>query len=125
MDFIEKFFTLKFIKYVFWGAFNNAIAYAIYAGTLYLGGHYTLAAFSSWFLGILLTFFTMSKFVFESSDNSRIFVFYLVHIGIFLLNIAVLSVYDSLGFNLYIGGLVNMLFIPLVSFYLMNTLVFK
>ena len=116
---------MKIAKFLFWGLVNNGIAYALFAGIFYLTGAYIAAAVVTWLFGVLISFITMSKFVFCNRDRSKVYAFYLFNVVLLIVNLAVLSIYERAGINLYFGGLVNVAVIALVSYHFLNRYLFK
>lgn len=96
----------QFGKFIVVGILNTAFGYGTYAAFLYIGLHYAAASFLATILGVVFNFFTTGRLVFQNSDNSRIFGFFLVYGIVYVFNLAGLSLLDKLQFNLYLAGLI-------------------
>ena len=116
----------QFIRFLIIGGLNTAFAYLIYAFSIFIGLHYTLAALAQTVLGTLFSFKTMGCFVFDNPDNRLIFKFIAVYTVCYFLNIGFLRVLTQMGIsNLYIAGLISSALVALISFCLNKWVVFR
>lgn len=116
----------QFIRFLIIGAVNTAFAYAVYAISIFIGLHYTLAALAQTVLGTLFSFKTMGCFVFDNPDNKLLFKFIAVYTGCYFLNIGFLRLLTQFILsNLYIAGLISSALVALVSFCLNKWVVFR
>ena len=116
----------QFIRFLIIGGVNTVFAYSIYALSIFLGAHYTLAVLLSTVIGTCFSFKTMGTMVFDNPDNMLIFKFIAVYALCYFLNIGILRVLTLVGVtNLYVAGLTSSLLVALVSFSLNKWVVFR
>ena len=115
----------KFRKFLLVGVVNTIFGYSLYALFLSLGFHYNIAVLFSTILGILFNFKTIGKFVFNKSSNQFFLKFVSSYVIIYFLNITLLSIFDYFGFNMYLAGLIAIICLAFVSFYLNKKFVFN
>lgn len=119
-------FSRQFIVYLLVGVLNTAFGYGVYALFIFLGLHYTAATFLSTVIGILFNFKTIGGIVFKSKDNRLIFRFFGVYAICYLINIACLKAMTLMGMsNMYLAGLILLLPVALLAFYLNKRFVFR
>lgn len=114
----------QFVRFVAVGVFNTFFGFAVYVGLLYLGLHYTIAAFLSVAIGALFNFQTTGHFVFGTRHRSFLFKFCTVYLIIYLLKVTGLYVLLQVGINNYLGGAILIIPLAAVSFTLNKTWVF-
>ena len=117
----------KPIKFLVVGGINTVFGYSCYAGFLFMGLHYSLAALFATLVGIAFNYLTTSRFVFNASSAniSRGLGFVLVYSLQYFINISLLWVLEQRGFNPYISGLILVLPMAGVSYLLLNHLVYN
>jgi putative flippase GtrA len=113
-----------FLQYLLTGILNTVFGYAVFAGGIYIGLPNWLALLSSTILGTLFNFKTFGRLVFDSQDNSRIFIFIGVYGVLYLLNLTLIRLFVSFGLNSYEAGFIGMLLIIPISFYANKKIVF-
>jgi len=106
------------------GALNTLFGYSTYAFLLFIGLHYTLAAFLATCAGVLFNFKTTGRIVFQNTKNSLLFKFILVYAVLYVINIAILKFFLLIGINAYWGGAICILPMALLGFLLNKHLVF-
>lgn len=120
------FFDRLFLRFLFIGGVNALFGYSIFALFVFFGFIYPLAVLFATILGVLFNFKTISKFVFNQSENSRIFHFVSVYIFIYCLNVFGLWWMEILGLgNKYIAGAVLLVPLAIISFALNKKYVFS
>ena len=113
-----------FIKFIFIGVINTIFYYLLYSIILYLFSNYVLAVILGNIIGILFSFNTFSKYVFEKKGN--LIKFFLIYGWNIVLNLLVIKLYIIfIGENLYIAGLFATGVVALNSFILNKIYVFK
>jgi putative flippase GtrA len=117
--------TLRFIKFLLVGFINTCFGYGTFALLLFLGLHYAFASLVGTILGVVFNFFTTGRLVFQNSNNLLIGKFISVYIIIYVINLACLAILNHYNFNLYIGGLLLILPLAFLAFYLNQRFVFK
>jgi putative flippase GtrA len=115
----------RFLKFVFVGIVNTVFGYSIYALLLMLGVRYTLAVLFSTIIGSLFNFKTIGKLVFKNSENKLILKFLLIYAVVYIISISVIKVCALLDFNLYLGGIIALIFTVPTSFLLNREFVFR
>ena len=115
------------IKFLVVGAVNTVFGYSCYAGLLFIGLHYSLAALFGMLLGIAFNYLSTSKYVFNTTpaNISRVIRFVLVYSLQYLLNVLCLWFLEQSGFNPYISGLLLILPMAVVSYLLLNYFVYN
>ncbi|MCL2335252.1 MAG: GtrA family protein [Endomicrobia bacterium] len=116
----------QFISFLFVGALNTVFGYSMYALFIFLGLKYPVAVLFSTILGVLFNFKTIGVLVFKNGDNRLILRFFAVYAIIYVLNVAGLALLKSAGSqNMYINGLILVLPLALLSFFLNKKFVFE
>ena len=115
----------RFIRFLLVGGLNTAFGYGIFALFIFIGIHYTIAAFLSSAAGITFSFFTTGRLVFNNRDNRLIFKFVSVYGLLYLFNVAGLKLGLILGYNEYISGAVLLLPSALLAYLLQKIIVFR
>ena len=115
------------IKFFVVGTVNTVFGYSCYAGLLFIGLHYSLAALCGTLLGIAFNYLSTSKYVFNTTPASisRVIRFMLVYSLQYFINVSCLWFLEQSGFNPYISGLLLILPMAVVSYLLLNYLVYN
>jgi len=115
------------IKFLVIGAVNTVFGYSCYAGLLFIGLHYSLAALFGTLLGIAFNYLSTSRYVFNTppASISRGIRFVLVYSLQYFINVLCLWLLEQLGFNPYLSGLLLILPMAVVSYLLLNYLVYN
>jgi putative flippase GtrA len=113
------------IKFLGVGLVNTIFGYSVYLICLSIGINFALAALISTVLGIVFNFFTTSRLVFNSKENSLFFRFLLVYCILYAVTVIGLSVLHLWDVSYEIGGAVMILPNALLAFILNKTLVFS
>ena len=114
-----------FVRFLIVGIGNTFIGYGLFSVFLYLSLHYTLAALLATILGVLFNFFTTGRYVFFNRDNRLIFRFISVYIVVYLFNITGLKLGEVFDINFYFSGMLLIIPLALLSFFLNKHFVFK
>lgn len=123
-EFINHFWEKKLIRFLFVGGLNTLFGYIVFALGIFIGLHYSLATFFSIAFGILFNFKTTGSIVFKNHDNKLIFKFFAVYLVSYSLNVFFLYIFNILKISNYIGGLILILPMALMSFILQKKFVF-
>jgi putative flippase GtrA len=115
----------QFIRFILVGIVNTLFGYGCFAMFLYVGLHFTLAAFLATICGVIFNFKSTGTIVFGSHDNSLIFRFFGSYSIIYLINIAGLEMFYQIGVTPYIGGAILIFPLSILSFILNKRLVFN
>lgn len=116
---------LRLVNFLVVGLINTAFGYSVFALTLYLGFHYSVAVAVSTVLGTLFNFKATGRLVFNSRDNSKFLRFLLVYALLYCINVASIYLLLQIGIIAYLGGLIMVLPLSLLSYYLLSRYVFK
>jgi putative flippase GtrA len=128
MYLIQKY---RFLKFLLVGVLNTIFGYGVFALSVYAGMDYRYAVLLSTILGVLFNFKTIGTLVFGSKNNKLIFRFICVYVVIYLLNVEVLRLADSIQVNLepkvkiMIAGGILVLPLAIVSYVLNKLFVFR
>lgn len=114
----------QFIIFLIVGGINTVFSYSVYAASLFVGLHYTVAALIAFIAGPLFSFFTMGNIVFKQCRARNLMLFLISSIIICAVNLLLLK---CLGFfmNYYLAGIISSLVIPFISFFLNKNFVFN
>lgn len=115
----------RFIRFLLVGGLNTVFGYGVWAFLIFIGLHYMTATAIGTIIGILFNFKTTGCLVFRNHNNRLLWRFLSVYGIVYLLNIALLRGFELLNINLYIAGLIILLPLAGVSFFLMRCFVFK
>ncbi|MDR0645656.1 MAG: GtrA family protein [Elusimicrobiota bacterium] len=116
---------VKFIKFLFVGALNTAFGYACFVFFVALGFGEILAPLFSTVLGVLFNFKTTGVLVFNNKNNGLLPRFFAVYGIVYLCNVAGLKIALLCGLgNLYVAGLILILPLAFLAFYLNKEFVF-
>lgn len=115
----------KFIRFLIVGGINTLFGYSVFALFIFLNFHYSIATLISVILGILFNFKTTGKLVFENNENTLIFKFIGVYIGIYFVNVIGLKMFNILKVDMYLAGVLLILPTAIISFILNKKYVFK
>ena len=116
---------MVFFKYLFTGAFNTIFGYSIYAFLIFFELDKFFALFLAYFFGIFFNYFSYSKFTFDKEGKYIFFKFLIAYISIFILNLFILDFISNLILNDYMSQLFTLPIVVLVSFFILNKLVFR
>lgn len=125
MSLLRIFKNFKIIRFVIIGILNTFFGFTIYSFFIFIGLSYYLAAAISTVLGIIFNFKTMSKFVFQNSNNLLLCRYLLVYLLTYLLGIILIAILVNLGLNYYLAGLGAIILNAIITYFLLNNFVFN
>ena len=102
----------RLIRFLLVGIINSAVGYGLFALFIYLGLHYSFAAFVATILSICFNFLSTGKLVFKQSGKAQAVRFALVYIFLYGLNVVFLTLLLKTGITEYVGGF---LLIPVMA----------
>lgn len=117
--------NVQFIRFLMVGMVNTIFSYGVYALLLFLGIEYKVANFGALFAGIIFSFKTQGRFVFNNADYKSFFRFTCCMMIIYLLNIFIIGKLISVGFDAYQAGAVALIPVTLVSYFAQKLIVFR
>lgn len=120
-----KIIHARFVRFLLIGVVNTLFGYGCFALLLYLGLHYSVALSLGTIIGVLFNFKTTGYFVFKSKDNRPVLHFFAVYSIVFLVNLAGLKIFSSVGIDPYFGGALLVLPMAALAYILNKTFVFK
>lgn len=120
---------VQFIKFGLVGVTNTAVAYAIYALIIWLGGHYIVASSVSFIISVAWSFMLNNRFVFKKEAGEErvwwkvLLKTYLSYAltGLVLANVLLYLWIDVLGINQYIAFFLNLI-LTIPTNFLLNKL---
>jgi len=112
-------------SFILVGILNTIVGYSLYAVFIFLGFNYVWSVLFSTILGVLFNFKTFGKFVFNNSNNRKIFKFFGTYIIVFIVNISTIKTFLFFDFNDYMSGLIAIFPTSIISFVLNKYYVFK
>lgn len=118
-------FDSRLLRFVAVGALNTAVGYLIYAGLLFVGFNYAMAAGFGTVLAVLFNFKSTGRLVFGSRDNRLLVKFFGVYAVVYVVNVFGLWLITSSGVSPYTAGLITLAPAAALSFVLNKTLVFR
>jgi len=115
----------QFIRFVLVGAINTGFYYIIYSGFIFFGIDYKLSVLLATIIGVVFSFKTFGKYVFNNSDKKLIFRFISVYLLLYFLNVLFITLFNIFLKNYYISGFIATIFCAIISFILNKYFVFK
>jgi putative flippase GtrA len=117
--------SFQFIRYVFVGFLNTLFSYSVYAFILFLGFRFETASLVSIILGILFSFITQGFVVFKGVSAACFLRYLLTWCGLYFVNIWLIQMLASNGFNEYLAGAVATVPIVIMAYFAMRYFVFQ
>jgi putative flippase GtrA len=112
------------LRFVLVGALNTGFSYLVYSFLIWLGLQFALANLGALLMGVLFSFLTQGKFVFNNSDR-RLFLRFLVGwLVIYCINTLLIALLKWYGFNSYSAGALALAPVVLLSYVLQKFIVF-
>jgi len=115
----------QLFRFIVVGIANTGFYYIVYSGFVFFGIDYKLSVLFATIIGVLFSFKTFGKYVFNNSDKKLIFRFISVYIVLYFLNISFITLFDIVIKNYYISGFIATIFCAIISFLLNKYFVFK
>ena len=124
-DFLGNFDRAQAIRFVIVGLINTAFSYLIYAGLLYLGLNFALANLGAVILGILFSFRTQGRFVFNNTDRKLLGRFFVAWIVVYLVITSIIGTLGLYDIDPYIAGAIALPASAIASFFMQKYFVFR
>lgn len=115
----------KFVRFLIVGLLNTAFSYVLYAFFLWLGLNYAYANLLALIIGILFSFKTQGRFVFQNQSYRAFVPFLLCWIVIYLFNVALIRELLIFGFNPYAAGALALPPVVVFSYVTQKYIVFR
>ena len=122
---LVKFKSVELYKYLVVGGINTLFGYLIFAVSLFLGLHYSLAVLIATILGIVFNFQTYGRLVFMSHSWRLMGRFVFVYVTLYLINIVLLVLFNLFLIDLYLSGAIAILFVSYFGYVLNKRYVWK
>jgi putative flippase GtrA len=124
-SFIRAVWAVRFLRFLVVGGINTLFGSGVFALFIWIGLHYTIAAFLTEICGILFNFKTTGTIVFGSKDNRLIFRFFAVYLSVYLLRIGFLKLFSLYGIGPLIAAAIIVLPMSLLAYLLQRKFVFN
>jgi putative flippase GtrA len=112
------------LRFVAVGGVNTLFGYAAYATLLAVGLHYAAASFFGTIAAVTFNYFTTGGLVFGGLSRAALVRFVAAYVALYLVNVAALAALVRAGVDPYVGGLVLLAPMALLSYVAMRTFVF-
>ena len=113
------------IRFVFVGALNTAMGYAVYCLSLYAGLSVPKASLAAIVFGVVLSFLTQGLVVFGNATGGA-FLRFIANWGImYAIYVGVISALQTVGLSPYLGGLAAGGATTTVSYFILRDFVFR
>jgi putative flippase GtrA len=115
----------RFVRFLIVGGLNTAFGYGAYAALLAVGLHYAAALLLATIAGVCFNFVMTGGLVFDRALRARTMPrFFAAYAVIYAANVALIALLDETGIDAYAAGLLALLPMALLSFFLMRHFVF-
>jgi putative flippase GtrA len=115
----------RFLRFLVVGGLNTALNYGIYALLIFVGLGYIAAATLSFVAGLVISFKTHSRFVFDGRGNRAFLPYVASWLAIYLAHITTLGFLVRSGMNSYLAGAILVPPVAVISFLVMRFVVFR
>lgn len=118
---------LKFyFKFIIFGIINTIFFYLLYSVFVFIFKDYVIAVIFANLIGILFSFKTFGKFVFNNEDKKLLYKFLIVYCWNIFLNILLIRLFNEfIDNNLYLSGIFSTAVVAVNSFFLNKYYVFQ
>lgn len=128
MQLIKKIFSYKFVRFLFAGGLNTLFSYACFAVLMLIINQKEIVTTLNYIISVTFNYFTSSKIVFKEFGFSPLLLvkFYGTYVVTYIINLIHLHItVDIWGWNVYFSEFITLFYIPIISFVLQRTLVFR
>jgi len=115
----------QIIKFIVTGSVNTVVYYLLFSFFIYIQLDYKIAVLFATIIGVLFSFKTFGKYVFNNKNNKLIYKFFIVYAVIYILNILFIYLFNLYVNDYYSSGLFSTLICAIISFVLNKNYVFK
>jgi len=114
------------VRFLVVGAINTVFGYAVYAFFLWTGMHFSLAALGSQILGTAFNYATYGRLVFRQKlTRWSLFYFIAQYATLYFVSITIIQVAELAGVAPLIGGAINLMVVPVLTYFLGKYIVFR
>lgn len=118
-------FNVQFFRFLVVGTINTGFSYSVYALLLFLGLDYKLANLVALILGIIFSFVTQGRFVFQNT-NARLFLrFAFCWALLYIFNIRLIEFFINYGFDAYQAGAIAVPPMTVLSYFIQKIVIFR
>jgi len=115
-----------FFKFIIFGIINTIFFYLLYSVFVFIFKDYVIAVIFANLIGILFSFKTFGKFVFNNEDKKLLYKFLIVYCWNIFLNILLIRLFNEfIDNNLYLSGIFSTAVVAVNSFFLNKYYVFQ
>jgi putative flippase GtrA len=115
----------RFLRFLIVGGLNTAVNYGIYALLLFLGLGYLPAATLSFVTGLVISFKSQGRFVFQNRGRASFVRFVGSWLLIYVVHVSVLGLLVRSGVDSYLAGALLLVPTALLSFAVLRLVVFR
>jgi len=115
----------QFMRYLAVGAANTGFAILVYWAMLWAGLAVSLASLASVVVGILISFTTQSRFVFDNRDPWKLLPYFIVWSILYAFNLGLIWLLMRCGLDAYAAGFLSTPATVLLSYFLQKAFVFR
>ena len=115
----------QFMRFLAVGAANTGFNILVYWAMLWAGLAVPLASLASLVVGILISFTTQSRFVFDNRDPWKLLPYFIVWSILYAFNLGLIWLLMRCGLDPYAAGLLSTPATVLLSYFLQKTFVFR
>lgn len=116
---------MRFLRFLVVGGLNTAFNYGVYAFFVYVGTGHVVAATISFCVGLVVSFTTQGRLVFQSRGNRGFVPFVLSWLLIYVAYVAVLDLLVRAGIDEYLAGAILLPPVVVLSFVVLRFVVFR
>ena len=115
----------QFMRYLAVGAANTGFNILVYWAMLWAGLAVPLASLASLVVGILISFTTQSRFVFDNRDPWKLLPYFIVWSILYAFNLGLIWLLMRCGLDAYAAGFLSTPATVLLSYFLQKAFVFR
>jgi putative flippase GtrA len=115
----------QFMRYLAVGAANTGFNILVYWAMLWAGLAVPLASLASVVVGILISFTTQSRFVFDNRDPRKLLPYFIVWSILYAFNLGLIWLLMGCGLDAYAAGFLSTPATVLLSYFLQKAFVFR
>ena len=115
----------QFMRYLAVGAANTGFNILVYWAMLWAGLAVSLASLASIVVGILISFTTQSRFVFDNRDPWKLLPYFIVWSILYAFNLGLIWLLMRCGLDAYAAGFLSTPATVLLSYFLQKAFVFR
>jgi len=115
----------QFMRFLAVGAANTGFSILVYWAMLWAGLAVSLASLASLVVGILISFTTQSRFVFDNRDPWKLLPYFVVWSILYAFNLGLIWLLMRCGLDAYAAGFLSTPATVLLSYFLQKAFVFR